>query len=702
MSTYICDVENSVSYYGDGDVDNTPYNKDNKLVSVGFRNPDSGETFYKFLQHDDISNEELQSNKNDVQRLLDDATLIVGHHFKYDLVWLRECGFHYNGPVWDTGIFDYVYARGIKVGLSLDACCERHKIDEQKLDTLQEYWAKGINTNQIPRDKLEEYGVKDLILTQRLYLKQLEKSNINEKNIFMMKAVKLMNDFLPVLADMERAGVAIDVQMLSKMKENYKEELEQLNRLLKKDVKDVMGDTPFNLNSPDDLCAILYSRTPRDKGEWKRQFNIGSSNRGSVKKANKVKRLGKREFGELVNDMTIVKKTIADKCSECEGSGKAFQRHRTTGEPTARLIKCKSCTGTGVVYLPKGDVAGFKLTPLNEFASANGFSLSKGVINIYLGNSRTPVEARNFLEKLSRYNKVTTWVNTFISNIEKYQKNGILRSNFSQTVTATGRLASSRPNLQNQSKRDKSFEVRKAFKSRFDGGKLYEADFGQLEFRIAALLSGCRAAKEAIINGLDIHAQTRSFYHGEFELKPKVLQPDMTRQQAKAETFGPLYGKMTEWTNQFYKLYPGIEIWHKRIMNEALTTKEVRSPSGRIYAFPDTRPFEKDGRLLVSGHTQIKNYGVQGFATGDIVLLVLIDVDSYLKFNEAKSVLNLQVHDSAMVDAHPDEFNLVTDAFYKSFEVLPFEIEKRFNIVSDVPLAFDLECGYNWLEMGRI
>jgi DNA polymerase I-like protein with 3'-5' exonuclease and polymerase domains len=168
-------------------------------------------------------------------------------------------------------------------------------------------------------------------------------------------------------------------------------------------------------------------------------------------------------------------------------------------------------------------------------------------------------------------------------------------------------------------------------------------------------------------------------------------------------TFGPLYGKHTEWTKQFYALFPGIAEWHKRLMDEAVTTKEIRTPSGRIYAFPDTQRYMKrDGTISVSGHTQIKNYPVQGFATGDIVLLVMIDIYKYLRKHNANSRVILQVHDSATSDAHPDEIDLVVAAYRYAFDNVYAHDKERFGIDINVPLAFDLTIGDNWLEQEAI
>jgi DNA polymerase I-like protein with 3'-5' exonuclease and polymerase domains len=138
-------------------------------------------------------------------------------------------------------------------------------------------------------------------------------------------------------------------------------------------------------------------------------------------------------------------------------------------------------------------------------------------------------------------------------------------------------------------------------------------------------------------------------------------------------------------------------------MSEVVNTGELWSPSGRIYAFPNTRWFMNNkGERTATGHTQIKNYTVQGFATGDMVLLVLIDIHNYLTERNAKSRLILQVHDSVATDTHPDEVQLVEDAYKFAFDNVYAHAKERFGIDINVPLAFELSRGPSWGEQTKI
>jgi DNA polymerase I-like protein with 3'-5' exonuclease and polymerase domains len=703
MTALILDIENSISYRQDGGVDSTPFNPNNSLTSVGIKQDlDDVEVEYLIFDHvqNSLTSSELAEQSKLLQRRLDECSILVGHNIKYDLKWLLSCNFTFKGKVWDTMIFEYIMLRGMKRPLNLEACLERRGITQGKSDILKTYYTSGVNTNEIPLDKLVEYGKTDVDVTQQLYHAQYKLLlELGEKGEHYEKILQLMNDFLLVLVDMELAGVQLDINLLRRLEQEYGEELDILSNQLQIEIQKVMGDRPINLNSTDHKSQLLFSRKVTNKGLWKSIFNIGTEVRGSVRKKMQVKQYPAKTFASYVKNKTEpVYKTKARKCTRCDGIGHFYKKKRDDTN-YKRPTKCPVCNGTGVEQVITHEVAGLGLTPLNKNVSESGFTTGSEDINFYLNHPRTPQSAKPLLEKLSKYNKLYTWKNTFVAQLLEYHHGGILHGNFNQTVTSTGRLSSTKPNLQNQPTRDPDFKIKKAFISRWEGGCITDADFGQLEFRIAAYLSQCPSAIRAVKEGLDIHCMTRDFWQGKLEIKPSKPNPDMTRQEAKADTFGPLYGKYTEWTEQFYLLFPGIKDWHERIMEEVMSTGELRSPSGRIYAFPNAKWFiNSRGDRLVSGHTQIKNYTVQGFATGDVVLLVLIDIWRYLKGHNAKSKLILQVHDSAATDTHPDEYQLVEDAYNYAFDNVYAHAKERWGVDINIPLAFDLERGYNWGE----
>ena len=238
-----------------------------------------------------------------------------------------------------------------------------------------------------------------------------------------------------------------------------------------------------------------------------------------------------------------------------------------------------------------------------------------------------------------------------------------------------------------------TFPVKKVFVSRFEGGKIMEADFAQLEFRAAAFLSQDGVAIDEVSTGFDVHAYTS-------KVITDAGQPT-SRQEAKAHTFAPLYGATgfgrtsaeAEYYTHFTQKYKGIGLWHSRLAKEAINTGYITTPSGRQFAFPDVVR-KASGR--VSHFTQIKNYPVQSFATADIVPIALLFIDNQLAY--AKSCIVNTVHDSIVIDVHPHEERLVMQAIHKTNEELPALIAGRWGITFNVPLLLEAKMGPNWLD----
>jgi len=229
--------------------------------------------------------------------------------------------------------------------------------------------------------------------------------------------------------------------------------------------------------------------------------------------------------------------------------------------------------------------------------------------------------------------------------------------------------------------------------SRFEGGKILEADFAQLEFRAAAYLSQDGVAIEKVSTGFDVHAYTA-------KIITDAGQPT-SRQDAKAHTFAPLYGASgygrtkaeAAYYEHFNDKYSGVAAWHAKLATEAITTQKIVTPSGREFSFPDV---ERKYNGRVSHFTQIKNYPVQSFATADIVPIALLYIDKLL--DTMKSCVVNTVHDSIVIDVHPDEEKAVLEAINTTNRELPNLITSRWGIDFNVPLLLESKIGPNWLD----
>ena len=220
-----------------------------------------------------------------------------------------------------------------------------------------------------------------------------------------------------------------------------------------------------------------------------------------------------------------------------------------------------------------------------------------------------------------------------------------------------------------------------------------EADFAQLEFRVAAFLSQDTTAMKEIDTGFDVHSYTA-------KVISEAGQPT-SRQDAKAHTFAPLFGATgygrspaeAEYYTHFIKKYKGIATWHKKLGDEAIRFQKITNVGGRQYAFPNT---ERRPNGMPTNFTMIKNYPVQGFATGDCVPVVLLELEDRLMSMRSKVVNS--VHDSMVIDIHPYEKDQVIEIINTLNMDLNEIIYKYYKVKMNVPLLLEAKIGPNWLD----
>ena len=676
MKHLTLDVENTVTKR-DGKKHLDPFEPENTLVMVGMLDDLGNETIVTF---DHAEHPPTDRGAQIVQDLLDCAPLLIMHNASHDLLWLWESGFTYNGPIFDTMLGEYILQRGQKEPLSLEACAERYELDTKKQDTMKEWLKAGKQVRDMPYEELESYCIDDIKATQQLYLRLMTKY---EECSTLAGTIRLTNQLAVHLARIYQRGFAVDMSVLEEVRQEFTQERDTLIASLAAQVHTLMGDTPINLNSPEQLSWVIYSRKPKDKKFWADLFDDYMDDQDYKY--------------QVRNSSDVLYKQKAKQCNTCKGNG-YIRKVRKDGTPYARTNRCNDCDATGFLFLDTTDKAGLKFTaPNSKWVSANGFSTSKDNL-VYLegvARSKGNTEAEQFLSNVRRLSAVETYLSSFVEGISTHVKqDGKLHVRLLQHRTGTGRLSGADPNMQNMP-RGGTFPVKRVFKSRWDGGHIMEADFAQLEFRVAAFLSQDRTAIDEVTTGFDVHSYTA-----------KVISDagqHMSRQEAKAHTFAPLYGASgfgrtqaeAEYYQQFTKKYSGIAKWHTSLASEALNTGKITTPSGREFAFPDVQR-RRNGS--VTYFTQIKNYPVQSFATADIVPISLIYIDKMLEINKLNSCIVNTVHDSIVIDVHPNEKEKVLRIISRTNEVLTSLVNKRWNLDFNVPLLLEAKIGPNWLD----
>jgi DNA polymerase-1 len=674
----ILDVENTV-VKRNGKMHLDPFEPENTLVMVGMLD---GTGLEQIVTFDHTEHPPTENGREIVQKMLDRTTRLVAHNAVHDLMWLWESGFTYDGRVFDTMLGEYILQRGQKEPLSLEACAERHQLHTQKQDTLKEYFKQGLNVSEIPHDELSEYLIADLHATQQLFRHQ-DRQYTYGTGRTLVDTIRLTNDLAVHLARIYQRGFKVDMNALEEVRKEFEQEKQELTVQLEKQVQELMGDRPINLNSPEQLSWVIFSRKVFDKKVWAEAYDD---------------RVSDRKHLANIRQMTLpLYKQYAVVCTQCKGHG-WIRKKRKDGSPYKNTNNCPECASAGYLYRDRKELAGLKFNaPDAKWVSANGFSTSKDTL-IYLegiARSRGMYDAEMFLQRVRRLSALDTYLSSFVEGIATYVKpDGMLHVRLLQHRTGTGRLSGADPNMQNMP-RGGTFPVKKVFVSRWDGGQILEADFAQLEFRVAAFLSQDKIAIEEVTTGFDVHSYTA-----------KVITEagqHISRQDAKAHTFAPLYGASgfgrtpaeASYYQQFTSKYSGIGAWHKKLAKEVITTGNVRTPSGREFAFPLAT---RRANGSITYFTQVKNYPVQSFATADIVPISLIYIDKMLQANKVKSCVVNTVHDSIVIDVHPDEKEKVLRIINRTNEVLVDIINKKWNIDFNVPLLLEAKIGNNWLD----
>ena len=670
--------------------DPSPYNKDNSLVAIGYTYRQiNGEPIWNTDGSVKILNVNTSNftEFNYFKRALKNASYVVAHNAKFDVAWLREIGIECDVKIIDTMINEYVLSKGIRNKLSLDALSTKYNVT-RKEGMLSDALSKGLNYSDMTSEDQISYLSHDVIATAEVFQKQEARFKL-DLNKSLIPIRDLMCEFCSVLTDIERSGMAIDLQILQQVDLEYEQEQAQLNSYLNQKVRDLMGDLEVNLSSPEQLSQVIYSCKLVDKNTWKDEMNIGVDARGKPLIRPNIDIKSFRNV--LTKCFNRSHKVRAIKCAACDGRGE-YYKVKKDGSNFKKATKCPHCLGKGIVYENLPERGGLNISPRVSLASAGGFKTDKNTLTTLLKEVTDP-EAKKFLESIVRLSAIETYRSAFIEGIRKgIKSDALLHANFNQCITATGRLSSSSPNLQNMPK-GRLFPVRKAFVSRFEGGSLVEIDYSQLEFRVAGILATDETVKREVESGFDVHAYTA-----------KVLTENgepTERGPAKASTFRPLYGgtqgtpAQRTYFKEFFGKYRGIFKWHEQLQNEAIQHKVVTTATGRQFSFPDC---QRNTSGQATFKTQIVNYPVQSVATAEIVPLGVIILFNKLREMNLRSVVINTVHDSVLIDTHPNELEIVKSVAPGCLVDAQTEAKKRFGLSDYIPLEVEMSQGKNWME----
>jgi DNA polymerase-1 len=325
------------------------------------------------------------------------------------------------------------------------------------------------------------------------------------------------------------------------------------------------------------------------------------------------------------------------------------------------------------------------------------------------GKGKVISTAQDILEDLAQHHEVPALVlehrqfsklkGTYLDALPVLaDSNQRIHTTFNQVGTATGRLSSTNPNLQNIPIRTAvGREIRAAFIAA-PGNLLMSADYSQIELRLMAHFSQDPLLLDAYRTGKDIHTLTAAEV---FEVDPATMSKE-TRARAKAVNFGIVYGispfglaaqlgidqkTARAYIDRYFERYAGVAVFIERILDQVRRTQSVRTAFGRIRPIPDIQSRNPNQRGFAE-RTAV-NTPLQGTAA-DLIKLAMIRIDAEIARRKLKSVMTLQVHDELLFDVVPEEAEEMT-------ELVRTQMESAAEF--SVPIVADVGLGQNWRDI---
>jgi DNA polymerase-1 len=573
-----------------------------------------------------------------LRNLCDVAELVIGHNVKFDLLYVYRDTSNTLPRIWDTQLAAYLLSGQRHLYASLDELTAEY-IGKHALkdDKIKAYWKNGLDTDAIPKSELLSYLEGDVTNTAQIFQAQWAEAEALEVLPLMFTQM----DALRATIEMNRNGMRVDWDYVEKQRDWYASVLEEAQAAVAELAPDLDTASPKQLS--------LYFFGGEEK--YKEKIDDGFYKNGNARSK------------------------IVEKIRKVDG------KYAATGE-----------LGKSGYYSTDDSV-------LKELASKGD-------------------KIANELLMIRECSKIKDTYYEGLLGLRFPDDN--IYPNLNHCATKTGRLSATNPNLQNQTD---TGNVKRAYVSRYgtSKGNILELDYSQLEMVALAYLANDLTLIDDINNGRDMH---RELYKGMYGRYPT----DKERKPFKRFSFLLVYGggvttlmaqsgcdraTAKKFINTFYTRYTGVKKYHEEIVAKAEKDAVVsydpdksgpvytyfhNSPTGRHYIF-NKYPNEYKGGLSFSP-TELKNWPIQGFATGDIVPMMVGIL--LRKLEDAKLTpdvkLIMTVHDSVVLDVPIDKLEKCAILAKQTLEDAPKYMKSIFNIDFPCKLGVGVDAGYNWQD----
>jgi DNA polymerase I-like protein with 3'-5' exonuclease and polymerase domains len=571
---------------------------------------------------------------------LSEATLVVGANIKFDLLYMFRDNNYPLPTIWDVQLAEYLLSGQTHKYPSLDEMTARYVGEEHlKDDRIKEYWDKGVDTEDIPKSMLMDYMEGDVRNTYKIFQRQWELAQTFD----MLPLMLTQMDALRATTQMARNGMAIDWEYVKDKRNIY-------TALIADRAQELERIAPgLDWQSPKELSLYFFG------GERKRKE--------------------KQLVGQYKN-----------------------------GNDKYKLVE--------VVDKVAGlyDPTSFGL----ELGKAGYYSTDDGVLKRLVDTHKDVVAG--IISWLREAHKINE---TYYGNLQGLRfPSDHIYPNLNHTSTTTGRLSCTNPNLQNQTD---AGDVKRAYVSRYgNNGRMLELDYSQLEMVALAYIADDKQLQDDINNGRDMHRELYKEMYGRYPT-------DKERKPFKRFSFLLVYGggvttlmaqsgcdrtTAQRFIKTFYTRYKGVKDYHERIVKQAQDEREIyydaesvgakgvfvlTSPTKRRYQF---NQYYNDKRKEWNfSPTELKNYPIQGTATGDIVPMMVGLFQRLLDDKYPAGVhLVMTVHDSILVDLKEEFLYDVARDAKELLENAPHYLKTVFGINFPCKLSCGVEAGITWQD----
>ena len=633
----------------------------------------------------------------------DETILKIGQNIKYDLEVLRHYDVHLAGPMWDTMIAHYLIQPELHHGM--DYLAEVY-LNYQTIHIEELIGPKGKNQRSmrdVDKRVVCDYAAEDADVTLRLKNKlepELKKNKCED--LFYNIEMPLM----PVLAEMEINGVCIDTEALKETSKVLSSRMKEME-----DEIYALAGEEFNISSPKQVGDILFGKlkiidNPKKTKTW--QYVTSEEELKELADKNVI--VGKiLEYRKLKNELAKQPKASKQKIKQKEPDDLSLslfaEEDFSVEDPYTVMSKQLKQLEQEIYTLagekfnissPKkvGEILFDKLKIVEHPKKSESwqFVTNEEILQQLKGKHRIVeiILAHREMKKL-----LGTYVDALPDLINK--RTGHVHTSFNQTITATGRLSSSNPNLQNIPVRgEEGKEIRKAFIPE-PGCLFFSADYSQIELRVMAHLSGDEHMINVFKDGKDLHAATAAtIYKKNIE---EVSRDERTK--SKRANFGIIYGitvfglaerlgitreESKKLIDGFFETFPKVKDYMDHAIEEARQKEYVETLFGRRRYLKDIN----SANATVRGFAERNaiNAPIQGTAA-DIIKVAMIRIFNRFKKEQIRSKMILQVHDELNFSVFPDEKEIVE-------KIVVEEMQNA--IKMKVPLVADSGFGSNWLE----